>query len=410
MFDSKVGAYIRLSRDDNYSDSYSIDNQTKMIETYCDKNKLMIIDYYIDNGYSGTNFDRPRFNELIEDINKGKINTIIVKDLSRLGRNYIEVGQFLEYYFPNRKVRFISINDNYDSFKDVNMMDRIDLPFKNVMYDYFAFEISKKLKRSLSMEKRKGKFIGSSSVYGYIKDPKDRHKLIIDKEAAEIVREIFNMYLLGVTKSEIADILNDRNVSTPAYYKKEKGIGYASPQKENKWNFDMIDRILKDENYAGSLVQNKSRNVDYRTHKEVRNPKEQWIIIENHHKAIIDKKEFLKVQEMLKIQRRKPIRKDMLLFYLKCGDCFGPMTPIKGKKNEYYYCRNYTNKKICTKHVIRKEYLINEIINQINQKYLGKRTIKNLTEKVLEKQVSNIYIYEDNRVEVRMKYEEEISK
>ena len=266
-----VGAYIRLSRDESYSDSDSIDNQIKLADYYCENNGLEIVEKYIDNGYSGTTFDRPCFQNLLRDIECGLINTVIVKDLSRLGRNYIQVGYYLHYY-PDRNVRFISINDDFDSLKHDNIMERLDVPLKNMMYDHMAYETSVKVKKSLRINKENGN------------------------------REIFNMFLLGMTKSEISEELNKREVMTPALYKKTHNLGYTKPKKDNKWNYEIIDRILRDENYTGTLVQGKRRNENYISHKEVKNPEKDWIKFENHHEAIVDKDVFDKVQEMLKVQ------------------------------------------------------------------------------------------------------------
>ena len=172
------------------------------------------------------------------------------------------------------------------------------------------------------------------------------------------------MYLLGLTKSEIANELNNREVLTPALYKKINNLGYTKPKKDNKWNYEIINRILRDENYTGTLVQGRRRNENYISHKKVKNPEKDWIKFENHHEAIIDTDNFIKVQERLKIQRRKTNKNDILSGYLKCADCNGSMMLVKGKKNEYYYCRNSISKKICTKHTFRKENLLEEVLNQ----------------------------------------------
>ena len=404
----KVGTYIRISRDESYSKSDSIDNQIKLTDFHCKENKLEVIDKYIDNGYSGTSFDRPSFKKLLKDIDEGLINTVVVKDLSRLGRNYIMVGHYLQHYFPAKNVRFISINDNYDSLIHRNIMERLDVPLKNMMYDHVAYDISGKIKNSLRISKEKGNFIGSSVIYGYRKDPSDIHKLIIDNEAADVVRNIFQMYLLGLTKSEIANELNNREVLTPALYKKINNLGYTKPKKDNKWNYEIINRILRDENYTGTLVQGRRRNENYISHKKVKNPEKDWIKFENHHEAIIDTDNFIKVQERLKIQRRKTNKNDILSGYLKCADCNGSMMLVKGKKNEYYYCRNSISKKICTKHTFRKENLLEEVLNQINLKKLDDQKIKELSREVVIKYLDSVIVYEDNKLEVIMKYESEL--
>lgn len=287
-------------------------------------------------------------------------------------------------------------------------MERLDVPLKNMMYDHVAYDISGKIKNSLRISKEKGNFIGSSVIYGYRKDPSDIHKLIIDNEAADVVRNIFQMYLLGLTKSEIANELNNREVLTPALYKKINNLGYTKPKKDNKWNYEIINRILRDENYTGTLVQGRRRNENYISHKKVKNPEKDWIKFENHHEAIIDTDNFIKVQERLKIQRRKTNKNDILSGYLKCADCNGSMMLVKGKKNEYYYCRNSISKKICTKHTFRKENLLEEVLNQINLKKLDDQKIKELSREVVIKYLDSVIVYEDNKLEVIMKYESEL--
>lgn len=398
MFKYKVGTYIRLSRDESYSDSDSIDKNLEVVEKY------------IDNGYSGTNFNRPAFKQMLKDIDEGLINTIVVKDLSRFGRNYILVGHYLENYFPCKKVRFISINDDYDSLVNKNIMNRLDVPLKNMLHDHVAYETSEKIKKSLRLEKEKGKFIGSSVIYGYKKDPDDIHKLVIDQEAADVVRNIFQMFLSCMTKTDIANELNNRNVMTPALYKKINGLGYTKANKDNKWNYEMVDRILKDENYTGKLVQGKRRNESYKTHKEVKVSEKDWIKFKNHHEAVIDAESFKKVQDMLKIQRRASNKNDILSGYLKCADCAGVMTLIKGKNNEYYYCRNNLSKKICSKHTIRKDYIINEVIRIINMKKLTNDEIKELNREIVTKLIDVIYIYEYSKLEVVFKDKRNIIK
>lgn len=406
----KVGSYIRLSRDESYSNSDSIDNQIKLTDFYCEENNLEVIDKYIDNGYSGTTFERPAFKKLLEDIEDGLINTVIVKDLSRLGRNYILVGHYLQHYFPAKNVRFISINDDYDSIKHSNIMERLDVPLKNMMYDHIAYETSEKVKESLRTSKEHGNFVGSSVIYGYRKNPEDIHKIIIDDEAADIVREIFNMFLLGMTKSEIADELNKREVMTPALYKKTHNLGHTRIKKDNKWDYEIIDRILRDENYTGTLVQGKNRNENYITHKEVKNPEIDWIKFENHHEELVSKKVFDKVQEMLKVQRRSTNKNDLLSGYLFCADCNGPMALVKGKKNSYYYCKNSLNKKICTKHRIRQNDLYNKIIELLNLKKLDDEIIEELNRGLITKYIDKIIVYEEEKVDVILKYETEIIK
>lgn len=409
MLNYKVGSYIRLSRDESYCNSDSIDNQIKMTDFYCDENKLEVIDKYIDNGYSGTTFDRPAFKQLLKDIDDGLINNVVVKDLSRFGRNYIMVGHYLQHYFPSKKVRFISINDKYDSLKHGNIMERLDVPLKNMMHDHTAYDTSNKIKKSLRISKKNGNFVGASVIYGYKKDSNDIHKLVIDKEAADVVREIFNMYLLDMTKSEIADELNKREILTPSLYKEMNGLGYTKTKKDNKWNYEIINRILRDENYTGTLVQGRRRNESYITHKEVKNPEKEWIKYENHHEEIIDKEKFILVQDKLKIQRRKTNKSDILDAHLFCADCGAPMTLVKGKNNKYYYCRTYTNKKTCSKHVIRQENLYNEVLRLLNLKMLDNKKLNELNKEIVNDYIDKVIVYEEGKVDLLL-HESKLAK
>ena len=279
--------------------------------------------------------------------------------------------------------------------------DVVNEPFAIINADDFygrdafmkAYEYLSEVKKSLRINKENGNFVGSSVIYGYKKNPEDIHKLIVDDEAADIVREIFNMYLLGMTKSEIAKELNKREVMTPALYKKTHNLGYTKPKKDNKWDYEIIDRILRDENYTGTLVQGKRRNENYISHKEVKNPEKDWIKFENHHEELVSKEVFDKVQEMLKVQRRSTNKNDLLSGYLFCVDCNGPMALVKGKKNSYYYCRNSLNKKICTKHRIRQNDLYNKIIELLNLKKLDDKIIEELNRDLVTKYIDKIMVY-----------------
>ncbi len=215
MLNYKVAAYLRLSKDDNNYDkeSNSITNQKMIIDEFINSNDdFKLIDYYIDDGYSGTNFNRPDFKRMLKDLASGKINTIIVKNLSRFGRNHIEVDNYLENILPMYETRFISINDNIDNYKNPESLDNISVPLKTLMNDLYAKNISNKVKSTLRVKQEKGEFIGSSA-------PMDKHKFIIDKDAAYIVKKIFNMILLGKSRKEIANELNNKNILTPSSYK-----------------------------------------------------------------------------------------------------------------------------------------------------------------------------------------------
>jgi len=397
-----VGAYIRLSRDESYSDSDSIDNQIKLADYYCENNDLEIIEKYIDNGYSGTTFDRPGFQNILRDIECGLINTVIVKDLSRLGRNYIQVGYYLHYYFPDRNIRFISINDDFDSLKHDNIMERLDVPLKNMMYDHMAYETSVKVKKSLRINKENGNFVGSSVIYGYLKNPKDKHKFIIDKEASYIVKKIFNMILLGKSRKEIAEHLNNKNVLTPSLYKLSNEI----PNNEElicskKWNAEIVNRILRNETYTGTLIQNIKTKSNYRTDKLIDVNKDEWIITENHHEPIISKDKFDEVQQILNRKTKVNKNDDIDLFsgYLKCSHCGSGLVIKKSKNQIYYYCSSYIKDKSCLKYSINKKKLEqivkDEIIKKINIEQLDRKTLNELIEM--------IYVIDKNNIKIEFK-------
>ena len=218
-----IAAYLRLSSDDgDKSESNSIGNQRNIIKQYIKNNNLNVnVNYYTDDGYSGTTFERPDFQKMLKDIKDNKINCIIVKDLSRLGRNYIEVGKYIDEIFPSYNIRFIAINDNIDSYKDPKSTSSVIVPFKNLMNDEYARDISQKVRGVLDSKKANGQFIGSYAPYGYLRNPKDKYKFIVDKEAEKVVKKIFNMILSGKSKKETVDELNNLGIATPRIYKME---------------------------------------------------------------------------------------------------------------------------------------------------------------------------------------------
>lgn len=316
-----VAGYLRLSKEDNENmESNSIVNQRELIEQYINgKEDLELIEYYIDYGYSGTNFNRPGFEKLLQDMKNKKINCIIVKDLSRFARSHIEADMYFENIFPALNIRFISVIENIDSFENPDSIDNLIVPFKNLLNDAYAKDISKKVKSALLTKRLNGEFIGTSATYGYLKNPKDKHKLIIDEEASKNVIKIFNDIIEGKTASEIANELNSNNVLTPASYK----IKNNNIEVDKKWNVKMINVILQNRVYIGDLIQGKKKVESYRTHKLITTNKDEWIIVENNHESIISKEEFDEVQEILNKNKSARSNKEKDLFYnfLKCADC-----------------------------------------------------------------------------------------
>lgn len=304
-----VALYIRLSQEDNDNDetkqeSNSITSQKTLLQEFInDNDDLDVYDTYVDDGYTGTDFDRPSFQRLLNDMKNGCINCVIVKDLSRLGRNYIEVGNYIEQVFPLFNIRFIAINDSIDSVKNPSSTNTILVPFKNLINDEYARDTSTKIKSSLNAKKKKGEFVGAFPSYGYIKDPNDKHKLIIDEVAAEIVKKIFDMHVNeGIGKVGICQRLNKQGILNPTGHKKiELEQNYNNNciiGKDYSWTPSTVRNILKNEIYLGHTIQGKRRVKSYKIHKVENVPKEEWIRVENTHEAIILQELFSKAQEL----------------------------------------------------------------------------------------------------------------
>lgn len=395
----KVAAYLRISKEEN-EQANSITNQREIINSYLkNKNDFELVVYYIDDGYSGTDFNRPEFKRLLVDIKDKKVNVIIVKDLSRFGRNYILVGDYIENIFPILKVRFISINDNFDSSYDSYYMEDI-IPLKNMTNDFYSKDISRKVKTALKTKKLNGEFVGKSAPYGYMKHPGDIHKFIVDEEAARIVKKIFDKVLLGKTRREISDELNELKVLTPGLYKmKDNSSNENLSMPISKWNPEMVSRILKNKVYTGVLIQGKTQRMNYRNHKIINVDSKEWIITEKHHEPIISKEQFDKVQNILNKKKGYSSNIDILLGYLKCADCGKSIIIKKSKGHEYYYCSSYVRNSSCTNHLIKKEKLIEEVLNNLNIKY--NKSYICIDEKIVDKYIKEIIIYQDKNIEIK---------
>ena len=368
-----VGAYLRLSSDDGDKiESNSITNQKSIIKKFLSSNKdLNVANYYIDDGYSGTSFDRPDFQKMMDDIRKRKINAVIVKDLSRLGRNYIKVGNYIDEVFPKYNIRFIAINDNVDSYKDPNSLNNVIVPFKNLMNDEYARDVSNKVKNVLDNKKESGKFIGSVAPFGYLKDPNNKHNFIVDRKAAKVVKKIFNMILNGKSKKEVVDELNNLEILPPAMYKIDEGTyNYKIKKNMDKWNAKKLDKILKNRSYTGDLIQGKRRRISHKIHKDIEVIPDNWIIVENHHKPLISKEEFEKVQELLyerNIRVKKNKEYDLFAGHLRCNECGNNLVLRKYMNYEYYYCTSHLYKKTCTSHACQKKIIEANVIEIINK-------------------------------------------
>ncbi|WP_250277829.1 recombinase family protein [[Clostridium] colinum] len=355
----KTSLYLRISKeDDKNNESESIINQKNMLIDFVNsKEDLELVSIKIDDGYSGGNFDRPAFKELMEDVKSRKINCIVVKDFSRFGRDFIEVGKYLEEIFPFMNVRFISINDNYDSFKNEDSMDSLIIPFKNLINDSYLRDISLKVRSSLDIKRKNGEFIGSFATYGYLKDPNDKHKLIVDEVAAKVVRDIFKYKINGLSADKIAKKLNQNGVLSPMEHKKKIGLNFNTGFKKNVkslWTAKAIFRILENPVYIGTLEQKKYTTPNYKIKKVVSVPKEERIVIENNHQPIIEKEIFENVQKLMLLDTRiAPNQEELYLLsgIVNCAECGSNLirknNGTKAKPYIYYVCNNAKNKMGC---------------------------------------------------------------
>ena len=357
-----VAIYIRLSREDgDKEESDSVGNQRKLLTEYVAKKEDFILyDIYVDDGYSGTNFNRPSFQRMIADIEDGKVNCVVVKDLSRFGRDYIDTGRYLERYFPELGVRFISVTDSIDSMKQAYDML---LPIKNIFNEQYARDISKKIQATVKSKQKAGEFIGAFTSYGYKKSPVNKNKLVIDDYAADVVRRIFSLYIQGYGKQRIAKLLNAEGILCPAEYKKVNGENYKNCNRLESttyWSYSTINSILHREMYGGNMEQG-TKHQRMRS-KQKKMPKEDWIIVENTHEPIIDKETWEKAQSLLKKRTREldlETNKNIFAGFVKCGDCGRAMTKnmwrrADGSKTYSLYCGTYkrNGKQYCTPHTL----------------------------------------------------------
>ena len=374
----RTALYLRLSREDgDKTESDSIANQRTLLEAYAaDHPELCIVDEFVDDGYSGSNFERPAFQNLFRELEQGTINCILVKDLSRFGRNYIEVGRYLERIFPVMRVRLIAVTDNYDSQSAWKTSDSIMVPMRNLLNDAYCRDISVKIKSQLAVKRKRGDFVGSFATYGYQKDPGNHTKLIVDELAAETVQDIFRWKISGMNNQSIADRLNEKKVPSPAARKLQSGAKLSlhfRKSDEPPWSAKAVDRILHNEVYIGKLVQGKTRRLDYRSKKKMTVPMRDWVIVDNTHEAIIPAEQFELVRRILETETRRPNDAETVALFagfLYCGDCGSRLVrrsaSYKGKRYIYYQCSgSKQNKGSCTSHNLRDEKLHNIVRNAL---------------------------------------------
>lgn len=357
----KAALYCRLSVDDgNFGGSVSIETQKILLEQYCKDHKITDYKFYCDDGCSGTNFDRPSFKKMLSDIDEGKINLVIVKDLSRFGRNYVEAGMYVQR-FTDSNIRFIAADDNYDSL--VNSDDLL-FPIKNVVNEMYARDVSKKTKAAKKAKARDGQFIGSKAPFGYKIDPNDCHHLIVDEPAAQVVKRIFRLASEGVGYNKMAKIFREEKVLTPiAYFNLNNPDYFKSDywRKEFDWHVTSIRAILNNEVYLGKLVYGKQRNKSMKSKEKVRNPKEDWIVVENCHEPIITQELWDTVHKILNAKHRPAKAGEVQMFagLLYCSDCGHCLTYSQKQRKDGSYHGAYScwmykthGKEYCASHYI----------------------------------------------------------
>lgn len=379
----RAALYIRLSRDDGDKlESDSVTYQREILKEHLKlRPDIAIFDTYIDDGWSGTSFNRPGFLRMMEDIYAGHVNCVVVKDLSRFARNASEAGYYLDNIFVRHRVRFIAINNGLDTASgSMNAATQlISVGVTNVINESVAATTSVNVRGTLNVNRRQGKFIGSFPTYGYRKDPDDHHKLIIDEEAAPIVRLIFQRFLAGCSILGIAKELNAMGIPNPSAYKRSKGLKYRHPASEKNdglWPDSSVRRILRNEMYIGNMVQGRSTTISYKI-KQCRSvPKEDWIRVEGTHEAIIDRETFEKAQALFNRSIRKPPKSDEVLLFsglVRCGHCGRIMSKKTNRHSygTYHYYRCTTHNRMdtgkCTAQTIRLDRLEQAVLTFLQE-------------------------------------------
>lgn len=367
-----VGIYTRLSReDDNFGESESIQNQKDYITKFVIDKGWNIVKTYSDDGFTGTNFDRPGFKEMLSDIESHKINLVVTKDMSRLGRDHIDTGHYMERYFPKHQIRYIAINDGIDTFSKNSNNDMAI--FRSVINDQYAKDISNKVKSVMDVKRNNGKFIGSFAPYGYKKNPLDKNKLVVDESTAPIVKRIYLLYSMGLGYARIANVLNQESILCPSAYKKTQNPNYNNASARlHLWATETVRLLLTNPTYIGNMAQNKYKKVNYKVKKLITIPRENWIVIENTHEPIIEKDIYDLIQKMIDEKISYPAipnKADHLLSKLiYCGDCGERMTFSKTQKGiTYCICSKYKRFKKCSRHSISEDTLEKLVIEELKK-------------------------------------------
>ena len=418
-----AAVYLRLSKEDedlrevkDKKESNSIANQKALIlKTLESMPDVTLYDIYIDDGFTGLNFERPNFQRMCEDIYNGRVNMVIVKDLSRLGRDYIDSGRYVKKIFPSYHVRFVSVLDHFDSLtatqSDVNLL----IPVKNFVNDNYSRDISGKVRSHQEVMRENGLYIGSHVAYGYKKLETDRNRIIPDEYAADIVRKIFDWKLKGLSSASIADKLNELGVAAPSEYKRQLGGNYKSGFQKNrraKWSAVTINRILKNKIYIGVLEQGKREKVNYKLNKIVEKPESEWAVKENTHEAIISKADFENVAKLLNLDTRKSPEEEtlfMLSGLMFCGECGRSMVRrcnrYKDKQSIYYICATYNKGKGCSRHSIGQSVVEDILLDAIKRHIEHVARLDELLRTIRDREVNYDDIVAHDR-EILAKYKE----
>ena len=420
--DFNTGIYIRLSQEDKdkkyESDSESVINQRELLTNYVKNNNFNLVGEYVDDGYSGTDFERPGFQKLIEDIKNKKINCVIVKDLSRLGRDHVMTGYYMESYFPENNIRFISILESYDSFK--NQASNDSSTFIIACNDYYSKQNSIKIRNVLNEKRKNGKFVGSLPCFGYMRDPEDKGHLIPNPETAPIVKKIFSWRKSGIGPSRIATMLNEKGYPTPSGY---KGTNYSSRLiNRDKWNISSIKKILSNRIYTGDMIQHTQTKVNYKSKKKITLDQSMWMIVENTHEPLVDKDTFEYISKLIKqntkdVQPKNRREKRLLEGKLFCKECGNRLSILYRKNHDYWTvnCNRYARDPIreqCSSHFFPYNYLENQIMEKFTKdvgRQLEELDFEELNKKVqieVQKQTRNL----DNNINNLLVEKEKITK
>ena len=425
----KMGGYIRLSKEDlqkinrGLGDSDSVKNQRDILNDFHFNHAEEFESYteYVDDGHTGTDTERESFQRLLGDVMNGKITCVVVKDLSRFARNYSDAGSLIDNLFVQMGVRFISLAEGVDSYLNPDSVNSIIVPITNVMNDQYCYQTSKKIRQVFDYKRRNGQYIGSFAPYGYIKDPANKHQLLVDTEAAETVKRVYSMLLQGSSKRAIALYLNEHGILSPTAYRRKKGLPVSSAVADDPmWGARMIHEMLTNPIYTGDLVQGRRRVKSYKVHQIEAVPEDEWVRVPDTHEAIIPHETFDKVQALLvRDTRTSPKGREVHLFsgFLKCADCGKSITRSQSGKNIYYACSTYKNRSrtACTMHSIKHnrleaavlfaiQYQVNtavsysELIARINSAPLKKSQSHRLNDQIAakEKELTRITRYKQS--------------